>query len=214
MRKCPKCGQAYDDSWKLCLRCNLGLSDNLSIKETNPEIREKWEQWEKKPKPLLVRIIILFGYLLIVLGFAATLGASLQTINFNILLPDYILISTGVCLLSLVEWFERKKNWFSPINVFSILSFFFGFSGFMLATAKVANLNSGILEVVLMLSLCVTSIITGVYAHKAARNNSHFIGRPLFTMGVILSSIILLFASIYLIFEGFHIRIDLTDMLK
>ncbi len=40
MRKCPRCGETYDDTWKVCLNCSTALSDNLSIKETNPEMRK------------------------------------------------------------------------------------------------------------------------------------------------------------------------------
>ena len=37
MRKCPKCGKTYDDSWKVCLQCNVALVDDLSMTNTNPE---------------------------------------------------------------------------------------------------------------------------------------------------------------------------------
>ncbi|MCX5668023.1 MAG: hypothetical protein NTY34_06930 [Candidatus Omnitrophica bacterium] len=53
MKKCPKCGKTYDDTWKVCLSCSVALSDNLSIVETNPEIRKQQE------KPLLLIVIIL-----------------------------------------------------------------------------------------------------------------------------------------------------------
>jgi hypothetical protein len=31
MRKCPECGDVYDDSWKVCLKCSSVLTDDLSI---------------------------------------------------------------------------------------------------------------------------------------------------------------------------------------
>ncbi len=33
MRKCPKCGKTYDDTWKVCLTCSTALSDNISNNE-------------------------------------------------------------------------------------------------------------------------------------------------------------------------------------
>lgn len=41
MKKCPKCGKTYDDTWKICLHCSVALSDNLLVAETNPELRTK-----------------------------------------------------------------------------------------------------------------------------------------------------------------------------
>ena len=38
MKKCPKCGKTYDDSWKICLSCcNAKLTDDLSVIPTGAE---------------------------------------------------------------------------------------------------------------------------------------------------------------------------------
>ncbi|OGW92260.1 MAG: hypothetical protein A3G33_06610 [Omnitrophica bacterium RIFCSPLOWO2_12_FULL_44_17] len=153
------------------------------------------------------------GYLSIFLGFAHTFGASLQTITFNNLQPGYVFIAAGIGFISILEWFERKKSWMSPIDLLSIVSFFFGFSGYIIATAKVGNLKSNVVEVSLMLASCIVSIMFGVFANRRAKNNKDFIGKHLFIMGIILSSIILFCATIYFTFEGFHIRLDLSRVL-
>lgn len=44
MRKCAKCGQIFDDSWKQCLHCGMELTNDLSVRETNPELKEKRER--------------------------------------------------------------------------------------------------------------------------------------------------------------------------
>lgn len=41
MRKCPKCNATYDDSWKICLHCDIPLNDNLHTQQASAEQNEK-----------------------------------------------------------------------------------------------------------------------------------------------------------------------------
>jgi len=80
MKKCPKCGKTYDDTWKMCLHCSVALSDNLSIVETNPEI---WKKQEGKPLPLFAKI--------------------------SILIIGLIMVLTPIALFVLIEWSSASK---------------------------------------------------------------------------------------------------------
>lgn len=37
MNQCPKCGKTYDDSWKVCLHCNVVLGRDMSKVVPNAE---------------------------------------------------------------------------------------------------------------------------------------------------------------------------------
>lgn len=61
MKKCPKCGEIFDDTWQVCLHCSVALSDNLSIKETNPKTQETLNM-----NPKIKKIIAREGLIIIV----------------------------------------------------------------------------------------------------------------------------------------------------
>ena len=48
MRKCSKCGKTYDDSWKICIHCNIDLlnvsSNDVSIPEIVASDVEKYSE--------------------------------------------------------------------------------------------------------------------------------------------------------------------------
>jgi uncharacterized membrane protein HdeD (DUF308 family) len=155
---------------------------------------------------------IFAGVLFILLGLAGTFGASLQTIAFKNMLPNYVLIFIGVVILTFGEW-QKYKGESDKINGIGLLSFALGFSGFMLATAKVGNMKSSILEIALMLCLCISSVITGVYAQKASREKGSFIGRASSITAIVLCSIVLFISGIIIVFEGLRLQIDLSRSL-
>ena len=71
MKKCPKCGKTYDDSWKICLTCRAPLTKNLSTKPSG-----KPKNKPKRKNPILYSVIIfltmyacvLFIFLLVVMA--------------------------------------------------------------------------------------------------------------------------------------------------
>jgi hypothetical protein len=52
MKKCPKCGKQYDDSWNVCLSCNSSLGDENV--EAGDELEKKANAKRKKAESLKV----------------------------------------------------------------------------------------------------------------------------------------------------------------
>ena len=66
MRKCPKCGKTYDDTWKICLHCSVNLSDDMSIKESQIESQVK------KKNNVFWKIYFWFFCVLLIVGYVYT----------------------------------------------------------------------------------------------------------------------------------------------
>ena len=44
MRRCPKCYKEYDDSWKICLHCDVALTDIAGDELSLANINKKYER--------------------------------------------------------------------------------------------------------------------------------------------------------------------------
>lgn len=67
MKRCPKCGKAYDDTWKVCLTDRVALV-NVTGKEA-PEIKPAEETAKKRPVGIIV-----IAVLLLLAGLSGTLS--------------------------------------------------------------------------------------------------------------------------------------------
>ncbi len=117
MKKCPKCGKEYDDTWKNCLNCSVPLTEDMSIKEFHPEIRSKKEKSDG---------IIILGVFRLLCSIPALLIAGLAAISsggpdIHIRLP---LILSPACFLISARGVLMLKNWarFFTIIICSIMS--------------------------------------------------------------------------------------------
>jgi hypothetical protein len=65
VKKCPKCGKTFDDSWEVCLGCSVQLSDDLSVTPDLPETPNPSSTKKKKLSLILrsVGICCLFVFL-------------------------------------------------------------------------------------------------------------------------------------------------------
>lgn len=87
MKKCPKCGKTYDDTWKVCLHCSVDLSENLSVVETNPELRIKYTSSDYDGKS---RFVTNVAWIFIIITGFTTLISILQNIVVNMVSPNNI----------------------------------------------------------------------------------------------------------------------------
>jgi hypothetical protein len=103
MKKCPECGEVYDDSWKVCLRCSVNLSDDLSIKESDPGLRNI--DGNRRPSGVtILGALIIIGA---ILGLASARDAwkyNPQISNYLYLIIVPLSIVAAVSLLKLKEW--------------------------------------------------------------------------------------------------------------
>ena len=82
MKKCPKCGRMHDDSWTVCLVCETTLSNDVSVRETNPELRQG--SGHKRSKGVTVfAVLIIAASVLSIMSLPQSWGFS--TIFSNIL---------------------------------------------------------------------------------------------------------------------------------
>ena len=103
MKKCPKCGQTYDDSWKICLHCSVNLSDDLSTRESNPELRNKAEN--KRPNGVtILGTLIIIGAVLSLLSIREGWQFNRPISNYLYLIIVPFSIVVGVFLLKLKNW--------------------------------------------------------------------------------------------------------------
>ena len=68
MRKCPKCGKTYDDTWKICLDCSVSLTEDMSIKESNPELRSKKRGLLTTVNSIAFALYLIMGVNLVIFG--------------------------------------------------------------------------------------------------------------------------------------------------
>lgn len=106
MRKCPKCGKVYDNTWKVCLSCSVALVDDLTIPETNPEIRketgveEKHILWAKTKEQATIAIKYISMLLYLILAVKA----------FGVYMRGLIPLEIAEWLLILVLIFIVQKR--------------------------------------------------------------------------------------------------------
>jgi len=103
MKKCSKCGQTYDDSWKVCLKCGVNLSDDLSAKESNSGLRSG----SKVKKPEGVKIL---GIIFLILSVMSLLSIR-EGWKYNPPISNYLyVIITPLCIVVAV-FLIKFKNW-------------------------------------------------------------------------------------------------------
>lgn len=103
MKKCPKCGQTYDDSWKVCLHCSVNLSDDLSARGSNPELRNRGGN--KRPAGVtILGILIIIGSVLSLLSAQEAWKYNPPISNYLYVIVVPLSIVVGVFLLKLKNW--------------------------------------------------------------------------------------------------------------
>lgn len=103
MKKCPKCGRTYDDSWTVCLTCEKGLSNDTSVQETNPELRKGSDRKRSKGVTVFAVLIIAASVLSIMsLPQSWQFSSIFSNILYLVVLPASIV--SGIALLRLKKW--------------------------------------------------------------------------------------------------------------
>lgn len=132
MRKCPKCGKIYDDSWKVCLNCSLVLADDVRIQESNPELRINNEN-EMKGAGLNIA-----GLAFIIFAVGLVLAASLNpTPTDPTILISKVLAIIGCSIMNIETFgsFQKKHN-ITSLSV--LLSSFSGVAALFFASLPLA----------------------------------------------------------------------------
>jgi len=141
MKKCPKCGKVYDDSWKMCLNCSVVLSEDISIVETNPELEVKrakgsildFSFWAKNKKEgenaVKVASIVCCIVAAIRISFAIA-GGQYRAIPANLILPAFAIafyitksriISVVLFLLSILGSITNISGWEMLSNILPLI---------------------------------------------------------------------------------------------
>lgn len=103
MKKCPKCGKTYDDTWKICLHCGVNLSNDLSIKEDNPELQNKGG--DKRPNGVTI-----LGVLIIISSVLNLLSVQ-EGWKFNPLISNYLYLIITPLSIVIAVFLLKLKNW-------------------------------------------------------------------------------------------------------
>lgn len=103
MKKCLKCGQTYDDSWKVCLHCSISLTDDPSIKESRHEAAQK--SGKKKPDGIMV-----FG-VLIIIGSVFSLLSAREGWKYNPVVSNYLYLIVLPLAIVAAVFLLKLKNW-------------------------------------------------------------------------------------------------------
>ena len=83
MKRCPKCGKAYDDSWSSCLSCSVQLGDSgVAIEEKQPtEERQQIRRTAEENKKINERRFLISFLIAVALRAAVALTTDPEAIS-------------------------------------------------------------------------------------------------------------------------------------
>jgi hypothetical protein len=148
-----------------------------------------------------MKMLIGIGVVVVFFSILYAFAANLQHTKFEYLLPSYIGIIISGVLLFLGDWL-RVKNTKKRISVLAILCFLFGFLSFVIMSGGIEIRMSKYFASALILLICLSSIIAGIYSKKNNKNvDCALIGNAASVVGITFSivSILLTFMVVFII---------------
>jgi len=108
MKRCPKCGKTYDDSWSVCLNCSAQLEDTAggASSATTTSQGSHYVQARKKTQPIKYILLMSISFFIKLIILAVNSSIYDPSVRMALVLVD--IVFTGVFVYGAYLWTLNK----------------------------------------------------------------------------------------------------------